>query len=81
MHRKNLHSDDFIHQLCTFIFTPNSTENAGTYWMVITASGASQNITNSFNITSHLGTNIKMFKLDNVIYFIRHLYICSSIYL
>ena len=56
VHRKVLNSDDCVHQLCTFIFTPNSTQNAGAYRVVITASDASKNnITNSFNITSYLG--------------------------
>ena len=53
--RKNLHSDDCVHQLCTYILTPNSTQNAGTYRVVITGSGAKLNLTQSFTLLCYLG--------------------------
>ena len=58
--RKILNSEDCVHQLCTFIFTPNSTDNAGTYRVVITASGDNLNLTQSFTFPCYLG----MLKID-----------------
>ena len=53
VHRKVVKSEDCVHQLCTFTYTPNSAQNAGTYSMIITASGASQNITSDDNLKIH----------------------------
>ena len=53
VHTKIVKSEDCVHQLCTFTFTPNSTQNAGTYSVIITVSGASENITSDDNLRIH----------------------------
>ena len=55
VHRNVLHSEDCVHQLCTFIFTPNLTENAGTYRVVIRASDDIVYSITSFTIPQNLG--------------------------